>query len=828
MASPLTGCKEQDLVYIKTDKFDLTIKGKPCHPRAEALFSYRDKISTLSISCKDVFSVEVLDAGFEKQTISVDSESLVLPVIPLFFEQQNYQVVIENNSDSELSFWHDNINLREKVSYVGRNKRTLSGILNFGSEVGFSEMSILVDGTVYLTMAIEIFPSKLDYQKDYYTILADVTNEIYNLAFDFLKKTYLLAGRRENVGNSLTEFFSIINIIFKKFTAALDMVIKTPHHVLECESNIVKFNKIRRVNTSTIKWLEKHPDNIFIHEGRYIPSKALVMKKHISYDTFENRFVKYILKVIIKKLDNIKLNYSKLNRYKDEQVLRKIETMHSEIKRRLEFSFLSDVGDLSHLNSLSLVLNMAPGYKDIYKYYLMLLKGLSLNGQIFKISIKDLAVLYEYWCFIKINSILKNKYKLIRQDLIKVDSTGLFVTLVKGRNAQVTYENPKNGEKFTITYNPLITGIPTVSQKPDNILSLEKQRSRIKYEYIFDAKYRVNPALEGTNYQQTYKTPGPEEDDINTMHRYRDAIVSESAQKPDFERTVFGAFVLFPYTNEDEYQNHQFYTSINKVNVGGLPFLPSATKLVSDLLEDLIDDTPESAFERSTLPIGSYEFINAINFDDMNVLVGPLRNKAQLKVALDHGFYHMPYKNVGKKGISFKYIAIYQSVRDFGKDAGISYYGEIKQWEIVKRREITEIPRNSDELYVKFIVEEWKVLPNPIKPKEYGVRSHIYTNKHLLLNAEYLPELCIKSPEEYRLYLELKRVSDAVDIKASDRNLDDALLDSFVYNDVRISIENENIKVLKDGAMRTYSLKDFRNKPRTIMLRIKEFIDQYS
>ncbi|MBO0566448.1 hypothetical protein EXQ38_15335 [Clostridium botulinum] len=45
---------------------------------------------------------------------------------------------------------------------------------------------------------------------------------------------------------------------------------------------------------------------------------------------------------------------------------------------------------------------------------------------------KNLALLYEYWCFIKINSILRKKYKMIKNDIIKVNTNGIFVTLKKG------------------------------------------------------------------------------------------------------------------------------------------------------------------------------------------------------------------------------------------------------------------------------------------------------------------------------------------------------------------------------------------------------------
>lgn len=827
MASPLIGCKEQELIYINTEKFDLIIKGKPCHPKFEAL-NKSDSVSNLSVMCKSLYSIEVaLFPDCKAERDNGIAQLINYKTIPLFFEHQNYEFIIENKGDFDIFFWHENRLIREKVGIVGRSKKTLAGVVNFGSEIGFSEFKIYADGESFLEVCIEVFPSKIDYSSDYIAILNDVNSEIYNLAFDFLKKTYLWSNIKENVGDSLTEFFSIIDIIFDKFKAATDTVLKTPHHILQHENQVVPFHKLKKTNAATLRWLERNPQNLLKLDDRYVPQRALTVKKSISFDTFENRFIKYILKTITKKLDGVKHNYLRLGRKTDDHIIKRLDFMKQEIAKKIEFSFLKDVGDLHTVNTLSLVLNMAPGYKDLYKYYLMLIKGLSLDGEVFKISIKDLSILYEYWCFIKLNSLLKNKYKLIKQDLIKVDNTGLFVTLSKGKKAEVTYENPQNGERFTISYNPLIRELPTVSQKPDNILSLEKHKSKVKYEYIFDAKYRINPALEGTSYMNTYGQPGPEEDDINTMHRYRDAIVQDASQRPDFERTMFGAYVLFPYNNEELFQNHRFYESLDKVNVGGLPFLPSATNLVEQLLSELIDDSPESAFERTVLPKGSYDYINNIDFDNCNVLVGDLSKAEQLTINLGHNFYHIPCNKIADNRLPLRYIAIYQSNNIFKKDAGIKYYGEILSCEKVKRGDITEIPtsRDASALYYRFNIKEWKALDNRIKPKELGIRTHIYTNMFLLQNAEYVPELCIKSKEEYRLHMELKRLANEVDIKARIMDNDDSM-NSFVFENCRISMEENVIKVFRNQSHREFKLDSFKSKPRTTMMLIKKFIHE--
>ena len=225
---------------------------------------------------------------------------------------------------------------------------------------------------------------------------------------------------------------------------------------------------------------------------------------------------------------------------------------------------------------------MAPGYKEVYKYYLMLQKGLTINSDIFNISMKDLSLLYEYWCFIKINALLKKKYKLLISDIFKIKDKGINVYLEKGRESRLTYLNPVTNEKFSVFYNGTRNS-ETVGQKPDNILSLNKEGSSKEYEFIFDAKYKIDYT---DNYIKRNKSAGPKEEDINTMHRYRDAIISSDAER--YKHTIFGAFVLFPYDDEEDFKKNTFYKSIEKVNIGAFPFLPSTTSLMEEFLDELI------------------------------------------------------------------------------------------------------------------------------------------------------------------------------------------------------------------------------------------------
>lgn len=818
MDSLHTGSDE--LVYIQTDKVNVTIKGPAAHPNNQGV-EYQEGDSAFKVYCCEMYDISLKGcANTGAMASSGGIWSGIYTVLPMFFEQQRYEIIIEATDKHSIGFWHDNLNIRNKVTQVGRSSKILSGVINFGNEIGLSDLVIQVDGSNFLRLTIEVFPTKISYKDDYKAIVGDVTKEVYNVVFDFLKKTYLGYRQSDHINSSPVEFFAVIQNIFNDFMKAADMILSQPHHLLETTHEIMPGHKIKRADNRSLRWVERHPDQAIISEGNVLVSKALAVKKQVTYDTKENRLTKYILLSTAKKLESFKRNYLHLQRAEDREVIDHIDDMIKNLNRRSNTSFLANVGAHESSSGMSLVFSMAPGYRDLYKYYLMLLRGLSITGDVFNISVKDLAVLYEYWCFIKLNSLMKDRYELISQDIIKVQGNGLYVSLVKGSRSQVKYRNPESGEVIVLSYNPKETELPTGTQRPDNVLRLEKKGADTAYEYVFDAKYRVNPALPGTDYYTSVShKPGPEIGDINTMHRYRDAIVYQNEASP-YERTMFGAYVLFPYGNEEEYKHHRFYESIGKVNIGGLPFLPSAMKLVSDMLDELISDSPQSAFERATLPRGIEDKLAKVDWSVRDVLIGDLRKKEQLKVCLDHNFYHIPVSKIKDSDLPVRYIAIYQSSRQFGVESGIRYYGEVVRCSLVKRCEIIEIPKNSDEMYYRFEVKEWKMLSKPIAAKERAMGRQ-FTNMFLLEHSTEAPELSIRSEAEYRLFTELKRSLNNADINDSNADI------GFVFGKSTVVFEDGKIHIYQGKKIcAEYSIKDFSKTPnavsRNIFSQLKE------
>ena len=841
-----------ELIYIRTKSLEIEIKGRSYITVPHGAGEYK---SFLVVDCPDDVDI------FAKCDLTVtDSGQRSVKAIsaPLFFEQTNYQLIAEANSDSvaphKLDFDHENADLRKSITHFGHKSNVLYGNVNFRNEIGMSDFIFLLDGKEYLRLTLEVFPSKIDYQKDYKEIVADVTAEVYNLAFDAFRRTYTSYAKGTKTGNSHIEFYSIIREIYKDFTIAADMIIARPHHVLQTDHVVLPQHKIRKYDNRTIRWIEKHPEHVKKTPDGLTVDRALAVQKYVTYDTRENRLAKYMLAQTARRLEIFKKQYMMTERPDKQRLADELDRMIRGIRRRYTGNFPSTIQAEPSESGMSLVFSMAPGYRDLFKYYLMLQKGLSVTGSLFKVSIKEMSRLYEYWCFIKLNSLLREShYTLVSQDFVKVTRSGITVKLRDGKPSRIHYTTDK-GETIELFYNPK-REYATVPQKPDNVLSLTKRgfRKQSQYEYIFDAKYRIG--MDPDYLARHGGLPGPKEDDINTMHRYRDAIVysktkakaeknqagtvnvanpqesagdvtaysmdGESAGVHQNEnindssalgsdrkgkkaigpvnQTMFGAYVLFPYANEKEYRNQDFYKSIEDVNIGGLPFLPSATNMVRNFLEELIEDTPESAFERATLPRGIEEKLAKVDWTKRDVLIVNMPNEEKLEECRTTLCCHVSRPDIARENLPIHYVALYQP------GIGIQHVGTVL---------LTQEGAAGD--YI-FKVDEWRELEHLVEASGYGGRV-TYTNMFLLEHSRKFPDLHLKSEAEYRLFTELKR-------RVGDVEYSDDEASGFEFEGKKIVFEDGRIEIMEGKDRKAYvEISEFVRRPNLEFRRLMGYV----
>lgn len=747
--------KQEILLYIETDDFSLYMKGLPYNERYQSLHQYKKHLQ---------FENETMDLRIEGPVNIVEVFDAHLGILrpftnndfpPIFFENGVYLVVIDTKTNDHYEFYHENIDLRNSVTPVRKESpQLLMGQLHYMNEIGYSTFSIQKNHETVLTVTIEIFPSKLSYKEDYQQLLAEVNDEIYNLAFHFIKKTYQLGTVTSSGKPTYVEFYRLVEHFFPSFINAIKQIENHPHHSLTKQYELVRGDQMRKIDSKARKHLVSHRDwfveveNGIIVNGRSVlPEKGYNVKKIITYDNLENRFVKWMMIRLIDKLEDLKKqinNYQKHNDEEDTHVTQKIQTGINYLTAILRKTFWQKIGKLDR-TVLNLVMQMKVGYRDAYKIYLILMKGITLQGELLKMSLKDVATLYEYWTYLKMGQILRKYYILENQNVVQHKYGSLFIHLVESASSRQIFIHPQTGERIILSYQKKIRNLPTVDQKPDIYLEIQKKDVTFTYNFVFDAKYRIQ-------FSNDTPTAGPVLEDINTMHRYRDALVVQSGGP--YEREAFGAYVLFPWDDEENYENHPLYQSIEEVNVGALPFLPNATHLVERLVERLVNSSSEELQEEGILPRGSVTYFNSKL--DEKVLVVSMNDPDKYLKAKQKRKVEMRLNSLKKDWEKAKYLAIYIT-KDLSLqlqvEHGVKFYGEIDGFTILEEDESARI---------QFHIKAWQILTETIKPVGYGIQNNIVTTINLLKQAKDLPELFMKFGEERKLWRMLRRLTSKV------------------------------------------------------------------
>lgn len=308
-------------------------------------------------------------------------------------------------------------------------------------------------------------------------------------------------------------------------------------------------------------------------------------------------FLKFALAQIIGKYETLKKQIESVKGASDAMKL-EMQAILTVLKRLQSNPFFRTIGRFKGLNQESLVLQKASGYSQVYRTWNLLRRAYSLNDGIYRLQTKDIATLYEIWCFIEVSHIVKEQLHLNNEDVDhrnRMEMNGLFTwELGKGEHSRILFKKD-NVELAELVYNPKSTEssnnqtgikelvVRTVPQKPDIVLRLTKNdlQEGMKLTYLFDAKYRIGGKFNGVDV--------PPDDAINQMHRYRDAIYYKDYSSDALKKEVIGGYILFPGNGEPaDVEVANFYKSIAEVNIGAFPLRPK-DKYNRLLLEQFIE-----------------------------------------------------------------------------------------------------------------------------------------------------------------------------------------------------------------------------------------------
>lgn len=409
------------------------------------------------------------------------------------------------------------------------------GILNFKNFVGKTELfeesiEVKIKG---MSPDIDIFDK----------MLREITKQIANLPFDFNTPTYSPFDRTEsNNKDVLYHKFVYLQHILKRtnlLEGEFNEILANPHRKMTKEIVEEDINYISNFTPLSIESIFSMPRNLVKVENNlylrglpltkalngYFPQRMLNEKLIISYDTPENRFVKYFFKHCLLIVDYFR-SYFEKEKPLNAELEDTTKEMYEKLEAMMRAEFLSEVGELTTFPMTSQVLQKRNGYRQILTHFfkLNLASSYPIDKEDYKeiIENKDVAKLYEYWVFFKMVSILEESCgKASRAYVTKVDKkeVGLRETCIKfDKGVNLFYHKTYSGGKESYSLN----------LQPDITLEITGEQ-----RHLFDAKFKMKIENEGENEgEDKDKEVGKEKDvtqpfkseDIHKMHTYRDAI----------------------------------------------------------------------------------------------------------------------------------------------------------------------------------------------------------------------------------------------------------------------------------------------------------------
>jgi len=290
----------------------------------------------------------------------------------------------------------------------------------------------------------------------------------------------------------------------------------------------VDFWRATDVDEDTVLGIAYYPEYlvpselaVVVVDGKgYAPTKVLQRNKYETFDTLENRFAKHFLAELIGWCERI---FEKLANMIDEENKKEISELYATLEYFWNDPIFSDVGELTMFPYTSQVLLKREGYRDLLELWREFKAYSPFFGELERaIANKDIAKLYEYWCFFRLIEELENIFGKCELKTA-VDPTG---ELSEG-NVYAEFENG-----WRLYYNKLLRDESySVPLRPD--FSLFDRNGLVG---VFDAKFKldvVNVDKFAEEDKEIVYKPNIQTwaklEDIYKMHTYRDALKAKFA-----------------------------------------------------------------------------------------------------------------------------------------------------------------------------------------------------------------------------------------------------------------------------------------------------------
>jgi hypothetical protein len=703
---------------------------------------------------------------------------------PALQEQTDYQIFVEGLQGYHVDLVHrDPLILKDlKHEHGGR---IVHGTVNFASQIGFSEFVLTADGAPELSLEVEVVPTKLDYQSDYARILADVQNIMVGLALEYLRATHQGGQRLRVPTPSQLEWVLQLRDMVSDLERGLLHIAGRPIRGLTREPSAIRAEQVKRVDPGMRAAIRRGGGaGSFVQAGSGLVLRHRLPERRArpTLDTPEHRWLATQVALIQRRLARIRRQeavWEETPRHR--KALEELADLESRISRIGRLEPLAGALGAPPPGFASLTLIGAPGYREAYKCCIELMLGLRITGGPLGLSVKDLSLLYEYWCYMALLRLVSEETgcPIDSRELLSVSQRGLRVLLRKGRKTGVTFRD-RSGREVTVTYNPLVDSVGTtlIPQRPDMLVTISQRPVWPRVHMLLDAKYRLENS---DDYCKRYGAPGPPEDALNVLHRYRDAIIEWDTEHDGRKaRTVVVAAAAFPHRDEggQKFADSRLWKSFEQLGVGAVPLLPGSTEYLQEWVRSALRrggwSLADRALDHHAIERARQWRAAATEHALVGVLRPDIRNEHLAWVRSTRSYY-MPLLRSQPRQHTVKWIALYEPADDT-RPGAVRFRSQVLGVEVVQRSQIlTPWPAHTrgESLCVIYRLGDLKELDQPITNEDDRGRgqrfsTHRWTSRLALERAKTVSELLLETEAEWRLYEELRAVGVRFTVRAAD------------------------------------------------------------
>ncbi|WP_441962364.1 DUF2357 domain-containing protein [Mycolicibacterium houstonense] len=525
----------------------------------------------------------------------------------------------------EISSDATNVDVEPREVFDPDDESGKQGRLRPGQAVGRLRIQV-VDRAAGLkaTADVDVLALKLDHETEYRQMLTDISTVAAEAVLQGFAPSTLDLAPSDLPAELLYLRFAIIAAYLQDpaFEAAIARVTSQPHRTWISEQEIrpigspfpagAAFRRAVCAPGPRVPW----PGGSAALAS--LPAVLTRDRAEASVDNSANQFVKFALErwrvVTLDVLDVLAPAAQNVESGPLRRGMQIAADVGAQLDEHLAHPIFREVSSLRRMPMSDQVLLKRAGYREVFRTFAMTESGPTVRidredlDDVFAASQRNIATLYEFWCFLAaVDSLGRvcGEDRTARAFIVARD--GMSLTMRSGLASKLSWSVTRGGRRLRVEvfFNRTFSGGDdrrgswSQAMRPDCSVRIRPEDSTpssvsthdLEVWLHFDAKYRVDnllaqlaPAPESDELlEESTTSGGAKRDDLLKMHAYRDAIA----------RTA-GAYVLYPGSEIKDIRRHPGFKEVLP-GLGAFPLrpssqgLPSSSQALDQFFNDVFD-----------------------------------------------------------------------------------------------------------------------------------------------------------------------------------------------------------------------------------------------